>query len=56
MYEDQNFLGMKNNLQEEIIAQAKQEVERKHIIKDCDTYIEDLQKWKEERKKNELKR
>ena len=34
-----------------MIEQAKDEVERKHMLKDCDRVIDDLNKWKEEREK-----
>jgi hypothetical protein len=47
---------MKANMQNEIIEQTKQEVENKYMIKDCDSYITDLQKWKDDRKKQDDKR
>lgn len=50
MYSNDNFLKLKSQLENEIIEQTKQEVERKHMIKDADTYIADLNRWREERK------
>lgn len=56
MYQNDNFLEMKAHMQNEIIEQTKAEVERKYLIKDCDSYLTDLQKWKDDRKKEEEKR
>ena len=50
MYSNDNFLKLKSQLENEIIEQTKQEVERKHMIKDADSYIADLNRWREERK------
>jgi hypothetical protein len=51
MYQNDDFMRMKSGLENEIINQTKQEVERKHIIKDFDSVLADLDKWKEGRKK-----
>ena len=56
MYRNDTFLQMKANMQNEIIEHTKQEVENKYLIKDCDSYITDLQKWKDDRKKQDDKR
>ena len=39
MYSNDNFLKLKSQLENEIIEQTKQEVERKHMIKNADSYI-----------------
>ena len=47
MYQNDGFLQMKSAIENELITITKNEVERKHMLSDCDRFIQELQ---EERK------
>ena len=49
IYQNDQFLMMKSDLENAIIDNTKLEVERKHMISDADKVLEDLTKWKKER-------
>lgn len=49
MYSNDYFMNLKSKLENGIVEQTKLEVERKHLLKDFDSAISDLNLWKEER-------
>jgi hypothetical protein len=49
MYQNDGFLQLKSNIENDIIQQTKQEVERKHMILDCDRILQELKADREKR-------
>lgn len=51
MYQNDSFMALKAQMENEVIENTKQEVERKYMLQDCDRVLEEHNKWKEEQKK-----
>lgn len=51
IYQNENFLQIRRNIENETIEQTKHEVERKHLIQDADRVLEELSEWKSKREK-----
>ena len=49
MYQNDGFMQLKSNIENDIITFTKQEVERKHMIKDCDRILAELKIDREKR-------
>ena len=46
LYADDNFLKYREAQEHRIVEEAKQEVERKHLISEMDGVLSDLTKWR----------
>jgi hypothetical protein len=46
LYADDNFLKYREAQEHRIVEEAKQEVERKHLLSEMDGVLSDLTKWR----------
>lgn len=51
MYADDRFLTLRKEYEEQLVNDAREQVERQHLIHDMDETLADLMKWKAERAK-----
>ena len=49
LYQNDEYIKLKQNTEKQLIDAAKEEVERKKMIEDADKVLKDLQQWKQKR-------
>ena len=50
LYQNDTFLNIKKQYEEDIIDQTKKEMERKEMLKEADSYLDELTNWRKNRK------
>lgn len=53
LYQNDTFLNIKKQYEEDIIDYTKKEVERKDMLKEADSYLAELSNWRKNRKSKE---